>query len=83
MRNERFQVIVMWDQDAGVYYVAETNVPGLNAEAETLDGLVEELRVLIPELIALNGAIEERDDDGIDVPWELVSRHQEKIRAAC
>lgn len=42
---------VEWDHDAQVWWVAESDVPGLCTEAETLDSLTERLMVLIPELV--------------------------------
>jgi len=75
-----FQVHVSWDEEARVWYVSESDVPGLNAEAETLDEMQIELRQLVPELLTLNGVIRPQNHE---VPWELVSRHSEKTRAAC
>lgn len=74
-----FQVHVSWDEEALVWYVSESDVPGLNAEAATLDEMQVELRQLIPRLLSLNGVIQPQHSE---VPWELVSRHSEKIRAA-
>ncbi len=83
MQEMRFKVVAMWDSDAGVWFVSESDVPGLNAEGETLDDLLRELRTLVPELLTLNGVVPAQNNDDIDVPWELVSRHHEKISAAC
>jgi hypothetical protein len=49
----RVQVKAAFDKDAGVWFVRDSNVPGLATEAPSLDGLVEKLSVMIPEL--LNG----------------------------
>ena len=65
MRKAKFKVVAMWDSEAEVWYVSETDVPGLNAEGETLD-----------ELLLLNGVITAQDKNGIEVPWELVSLHR-------
>ena len=43
-----------WDDEAGVWYVADSDVPGLAAEAPTLDELHAVLRDRIPELIEAN-----------------------------
>ena len=48
--QEAYAATILWDEEAGVWYVAETNFPGLVAEAETQHGLVEKIRLLIPEL---------------------------------
>ncbi len=51
---ETFNVKAHWDADARVWWAESDDVPGLVAEAETHDALVGELRLLIPELMALN-----------------------------
>ncbi|MEX0372801.1 DUF1902 domain-containing protein [Spiribacter roseus] len=45
----------MWDDDAGVWVATSDDVPGLVAEAESLDALYEKLEVLVPELLDVNG----------------------------
>jgi hypothetical protein len=47
---------VAHDEETGVFFVRESQVPGLNAESGTLDGLISELRDLVPELLAANGS---------------------------
>ena len=47
---------------------AAPRVPGLATEAETMDLLVEKLKVMIPELLDANGHA-----DGDEFPFELVS----------
>ena len=44
-----------WDTEARVWVAVSDDVPGLAAEAASLDQLFQELKVLIPELLALNG----------------------------
>ena len=83
MKELLFKVVVEWDEQVKVWFVSETDVPGLNAEAKTLDEMSKELRSLIPELLVLNGVFEDLVDDEYEVPWELISRHQEKIQAFC
>ncbi|MGH9784792.1 MAG: DUF1902 domain-containing protein [Terriglobia bacterium] len=50
-----YQVLAQWDSEAGVWVAESDDVPGLVAEAESLNALREKLRVLIPELLELNG----------------------------
>ena len=42
------------DDEAGVWYVSDTNVPGLATEAQTPPQLLAKLRHLVPELLQLN-----------------------------
>ena len=53
-----YQVLARWDSEAGVWVAESDDVPGLVAEAESPNTLREKLRVLIPELLELNGVIE-------------------------
>lgn len=57
-----------WDPEAGVWVAESEDVPGLVTEADTLERLVERLRVLVPELLELNGATQPM------APIELVTR---------
>ena len=50
-----YQVLAQWDSEAGVWVAESDDVPGLAAEAESPNILREKLRVLIPELLELNG----------------------------
>ena len=45
---------ILWDEEAGVWYVSETDFPGLAAESETQHGLVQKIRLLVPELYEAN-----------------------------
>jgi predicted RNase H-like HicB family nuclease len=50
-----YEVLAQWDTEAGVWVAESEDVPGLVAEAESPNGLAQKLRVLIPELLELNG----------------------------
>jgi predicted RNase H-like HicB family nuclease len=66
-----YEVRVEWDEEAKVWYVAETNVPGLVTEAETIEAMLAKLNVMVPEMLEENGLTV-----GADVPFELLaSRH--------
>jgi hypothetical protein len=47
-------VNVDWDDEAKVYVATSEDVPGLVAEAPTLDGIREKVMALIPELLEDN-----------------------------
>lgn len=56
MPNERnVEVNATWDDEAGVWVAESNDVPGLVTEAETMESLLEKLRILIPELMELSG----------------------------
>lgn len=57
MANEGDKAMLVkaeWDDEAGVWVAQSDDVPGLVAEAPTIEHLLEKLRVLIPELLELN-----------------------------
>ena len=53
--NRILSVQAQWDAEAGVWVASSDDVPGLVAEAASLDELFRELQSLVPELLALNG----------------------------
>ena len=52
--QKAYSAAIRWDEEAGVWYVSETDFPGLVAEAETQQELLHKIRRLIPELSAAN-----------------------------
>jgi hypothetical protein len=68
MHRKDFQIRAVWDDEAGVWFIADSDLPGLAAEGETLDELHEKLKVLVPELVTLNKhLIDWEPDDGFPV----------------
>jgi predicted RNase H-like HicB family nuclease len=65
-----------WDAEASVWVATSDDVPGLATESETIEALIEKLRVMIPELLSANGLPDE------DVPFELLTRRFETTRRA-
>jgi Domain of unknown function (DUF1902) len=49
-----------WDGEAGVWIATSHDVPGLVVEADTWSGMIEEVRLILPELLEVRG---ERHDD--------------------
>lgn len=54
-------VNAFWDEEAGVWVATSEDVPGLVAERDTMEGLVEELKLMIPELLDLNGRVSDEE----------------------
>jgi predicted RNase H-like HicB family nuclease len=67
---DTWRVTAFWDEEAKVWVAESDEVPGLATEAPTLEGLVEKLKVMIPELLDLNGVVYEGDE----VQFEVASR---------
>jgi len=66
-----------WDDQAAVWVATGEDVPGLATESETLEALVQKLRVMVPELLDANGVATSGE-----VTFELLTRRFEVARAA-
>jgi predicted RNase H-like HicB family nuclease len=73
-----YTVSCEWDPDAGVWYVSDSDVPGLATEASSFEALELKLQAMIPELLELNAAADPREP----VPFELITRKHELARLA-
>lgn len=58
---------VGWDPKTKVWFIDSTNIPGLNAEAESREDLLIKLDDLVPELLKENGVL-----DGGDLLPEII-----------
>lgn len=79
MVKAKFEVTCQWDDETRLWFVLESNVPGLSAEAATKDEMVRLLDTLIPQLVALNC----HDSSSEDVPLELLFQKDQAVMAHC
>jgi predicted RNase H-like HicB family nuclease len=61
-----------WDEEARVWVATSDDVPGLATEEKTIEGLVEKLKIMIPELLEANGESAEAE-----IPFEILTRRFE------
>jgi predicted RNase H-like HicB family nuclease len=73
-----YHVRADWDPEAKVWVAVSDDVPGLATGADTLEELVAILRIMVPELLELNGV--EAAETASDVPIELLANISETIR---
>ena len=66
-----------WDEDARVWVATSDDVPGLAAEEENLERLIDKLKTIIPELLDANGISWE-----YEVPFEILTRRFETAQQA-
>lgn len=66
----RFEVA--FDDEAGVWYIVESNLSGIHTEAATLDELVSNLKILVPDLLDAIAECEGEEDGSIAVPLEVI-----------
>jgi predicted RNase H-like HicB family nuclease len=52
-----YNVTAEWDEEAQVWVASSQDVPGLATGADTLEALIEKLKVVIPELLVENGLL--------------------------
>ncbi len=61
MSKFSYTVNAVWDPEASVWVVTSEDVPGLVAEASSIEELSEKLRILVPELLELNKHLPDRE----------------------
>jgi len=54
MRDKPLFVRAEWDEEGRVWVATSDDVPGLATEEVTMEGLIEKLKVIIPELLTAN-----------------------------
>jgi predicted RNase H-like HicB family nuclease len=75
-RDRTFTITAEWDPEAEVWVATSDDVPGLVTEDATIEGLLQSLKELVPELLRLNGLLGDEDV----APISLVARRQELVR---
>jgi len=58
MRRE-INIQARWDGDASVWIATSSDVPGLIVEADTWPIMIEEVKLVLPELMELSGQANE------------------------
>src|SRR5687768_348290 len=73
-----FNISCEWDEEAHVWSIVDSDVPGLVGEAATVEALGELLRCRIPELLELNEppAVVQKMRAERSVTWELTARQR-------
>jgi len=77
-----FDVKIARDRDLGVWYVCDSAIPGLNAEAATFDELVEIITDLVPDLVAANH-LDPHGTEGVGIPVRIEHLVHAKLAPAC
>ena len=68
---------VEWDEKAQVWVATSDDVPGLATEERSFEGMIEKVKVMIPELLTANGLCTEHE-----VPFEVLTRRFEIAQLA-
>lgn len=80
MVAKTFVVHAEWDDEAKVWVATSEDVPGLVAEADTVESLQAKLRVLVPELLELNGLLPRDGATPSELPISLLAKRFERVR---
>ena len=77
MANDIIVVKAAYDPEAGVWFVESSDLHGINAEAETVEGLVAKLPAIVADLMAEagDGAPGQRE-----FPIELIAHASTRVR---
>ena len=78
MLSKDIGVEAFWDEEARVWVATSDDVPGLIAEADTMEHLMQKLKILIPELLEANGLL--KDSGSVEIPIHLLGKWQEVIK---
>ena len=78
MLSNDIRVEAFWDEEAQVWVACSNDVPGLITEANTMEHLMQKLKIVIPELLQANGLLDEAGT--IDIPIHLFGKWQEVIK---
>jgi predicted RNase H-like HicB family nuclease len=75
-----YTVRCTWDAEAAVWVAESDDVPGLATGADSLDALVEKLKVIIPDLLDANGLLP--TDHAGDIPFAIIAERHERAPVA-
>lgn len=78
MSKFSYTVNAVWDPEASVWVATSEDVPGLVAEASSIEELSEKLKILVPELLELNEHLLDRETPPvIETPQILLTAQRE------
>jgi hypothetical protein len=53
--NDQITINARWDGEAGVWIATSDDAPGLVVEADSWPAMIEEVRLVLPDLLELSG----------------------------
>ena len=72
MKTKPYFIRAEWDDEARVWVATSDDAPGLATEAETIENLIEKLKIMVPELLEANGQATD-----CEIPLEIMTRRFE------
>jgi predicted RNase H-like HicB family nuclease len=80
--SRSYTVRAIWDDEAKVWVAESDDVPGLITEAASPEELAGKLRILVPELLELNGRLAKAQLISIKIRGSFQHEERVEIRAA-
>ena len=77
MSERAYRIRADWDPETTCWVAHSDDVPGLATGADTMEELIEKLRVVVPELLEENGLLDTSDGQ-FDVPFSVMARRLER-----
>jgi predicted RNase H-like HicB family nuclease len=77
--EEAYVVRAEWDDEAEVWVATSDEVPGLVTGADTLEELIQKLRVMVPEMLEANGVLS--PDAAAQAVFTVIAQRTEHPRA--
>ena len=68
IKKQHFDITLAWDRANAVWFVEQSDLPGLCVEAPTLDAMRDIIHDLAPDLLETNVPVKQRD-------WPLHIQH--------
>jgi len=79
MEGHTYTVKAEWDDEAATWVAEGEDVPGLVTGADTFEALIEKLRVMVPEMLELNGVLSAKEAAG--ARFTVIAHRTEQVRA--
>lgn len=72
-----YKINLLWDKDTSVWIATSTDedISGLILESDSLDALIERIKIVVPELIELN---EKQNQTTINIVFDMKRCHETK-----
>ena len=80
--SDRLMIVrVSYDDEAGVWYTSGGDIPGLAAEADTLEHLMQRIPGMVMDLLEVNGfSFGDDREVGPEISLEIISHASARVR---
>ena len=79
LSDKVYKVHAQWDDKTSVWWAESDDIPGLVAQADSFEELVDTVHGLAPDLLELNGL---KPKKGVDLPIHVIAERMTHVRIA-